>query len=137
MNIRRNHLSALIGSQSVLSFARACGIAESVLRTYLHDGRMPPLDKALAIATAAGVSLDWLAGGGVPAATTKVPAVDGPDSGNTGTVSALGAPPPEFDVLEAALKAALDTLGTHASPEQIATLAVEYCRRERPTRGLG
>jgi hypothetical protein len=42
-------LRSLIGSESVAAFGRRCGLSESVLRTYLKDGRMPPLDKAAAI----------------------------------------------------------------------------------------
>ena len=56
-------LHALVGKESVSSFARRSGLAESVLRSYLREGRMPPLDKALAMAVAAGVSVDWLATG--------------------------------------------------------------------------
>lgn len=68
-------LKAVIGGESVSSFARKCGIAESVLRTYLRDGRMPPLDKAAAPAAVAGVSVDWLATGrGVQAVAQASPA---------------------------------------------------------------
>jgi transcriptional regulator with XRE-family HTH domain len=56
-------LKLLIGDHSVAFFARKCGMAESVLRTYLNDRRMPSLNKAWAIAAAGGVTLDWLATG--------------------------------------------------------------------------
>lgn len=55
-------LRLVLGGESVNSFARKCGVGESLLRKYLAGG-MPGLDKAAAIADVAGVSLDWLATG--------------------------------------------------------------------------
>lgn len=74
--IKGKHLSALseletgfprrlkraIGDRSVLSFARACGMSDSLVRKYLA-GSLPGLDKALIMAREAGVSLEWLATG--------------------------------------------------------------------------
>ncbi len=56
----------VIGDRYVTNFAKQCGIAEAVIRTYINDGRMPPLSKAAAIAEAGGVTLDWLATGREP-----------------------------------------------------------------------
>lgn len=122
-------LSALIGRQSVLSFARACGLAESVLRTYLHDGRMPPLDKALAIATAAGVSLDWLASGRGPRATAEAPAAYAIRSAHASDADEPALPPFDAAVLEEVLKAVLAAPGQAASPEEVAALAVARYRQ--------
>lgn len=118
-------LSALIGSQSVLTFARVCGLAESVLRTCLHDGRMPPLDKALAIA-AAGVSVDWLATGDGVHAAAEVRASYGasPERRGDGKASPL-----DDRLLKGILKATLDGEGTQASPARLAALVAERYRR--------
>ncbi|MEW6416194.1 MAG: helix-turn-helix transcriptional regulator, partial [Pseudomonadota bacterium] len=56
----------VIGDQFVSAFARKCGISEAVIRTYINDGRMPPLNKAASIASAGGVTVDWLATGREP-----------------------------------------------------------------------
>ncbi|WP_445157368.1 helix-turn-helix domain-containing protein [Halomonas sp. E14] len=55
-------LRQAIGSRSVLSFAKECGISDSLVRKYLA-GSLPGLDKALTMARVAGVSLEWLATG--------------------------------------------------------------------------
>lgn len=125
------HLSPLIGRQSVSAFGRKCGIAESVLRSYLHDRRMPPLDKALAIARAAGVTVDWLATG-----VDSGIVLNGARHGETAhRIRPVGLPRgPEIDaglladVLEAVLR---DHRG--CSPEELATLAVERYRRAKAT----
>lgn len=55
-------LKEIIGNESVAAFARRCGFGESLLRKYL-DGASPSIDKITAIASAAGVTIDWLATG--------------------------------------------------------------------------
>lgn len=55
-------LRVAIGSESTNKFALKCGISESLVRKYLA-GSIPGFDKATAMARAAGVSLEWLAGG--------------------------------------------------------------------------
>ena len=45
------------------SFARAAGVSETVLRKYLSGESTPNLERLLAIARAAGVSVAWLATG--------------------------------------------------------------------------
>lgn len=54
-----DRLRELIGSESVLSFARMCEIPESSLRNYLN-GRVPGIDIASKIATVTGSSIEWL-----------------------------------------------------------------------------
>lgn len=73
----------VIGDQFISAFARRCGIAEAVIRTYINDKRMPPLNKSASIAEAGGVTLDWLATGREPkfrrdllAASSPEPAPD-------------------------------------------------------------
>lgn len=62
-------------------FAKACGIGEGALRSYL-GGTKPGIDKAVAIAQAANVSLDWLltgadaAGATAPAVKPEAPEAD-------------------------------------------------------------
>lgn len=69
----------VIGDQFVSAFARRCGIAEAVIRTYINDGRMPPLNKAAAIASSGGVTLDWLATGREPKFRRDVVASSSPE----------------------------------------------------------
>lgn len=121
-------LKAVIGDGSVAAFSRKCGLAESVLRTYLKDGRIPPLDKALAIATAAGVSVDWLAGGrALRVAEARAVYAPLPVRGQleTGSTSL----PLDAVVLEGILKAVLEGRGADATPEQLAALVVDLYRR--------
>lgn len=121
-------LKAIIGDGSVAAFSRKCGIAESVLRTYLKDGRIPPLDKALAIATAAGVSVDWLAGGrtlrAAEARAAYAPALARSELGARASSASV-----DPVVLEGILKAVLEAQGANATPEQIAALVVDLYRR--------
>ncbi|MCP1726349.1 transcriptional regulator with XRE-family HTH domain [Natronospira proteinivora] len=57
-----HRLRQAIGPRSVLSFARACGLSDSLVRKYL-SGSLPGLGNALVMAREAGVSLEWLATG--------------------------------------------------------------------------
>jgi hypothetical protein len=59
-------LKAIMGDESVSSFARRCGFSESVLRGYLVSGKKPGLDYLVAIAEAGSVTIDWLATGRPP-----------------------------------------------------------------------
>ncbi len=65
-------IKELIGNKSVSSFARAIGINQQTMHTYIN-GRLPSLEVAARIASTFGVSLDWLVGlsddrrGGTPA----------------------------------------------------------------------
>jgi len=121
-------LKAIIGGESVSSFARRSGMAESVLRTYLRDGRMPPLDRALAIAAAAGVSVDWLATGrGVRALAQVTAAYTATSEGS----AAAGADAPVIDaaVLEGIVKAVLKGQGGQGSPERLAAMIVDLYQR--------
>lgn len=55
-------LKLAIGDRSVNSFAKEAGLNEGSIRGYLRGG-LPAIDKAKAMADAAGVSLEWLASG--------------------------------------------------------------------------
>lgn len=59
-------IEEVIGEEPVASFARRCGLKESVIRSYINDGRAPPILNALAIANTGGVLVDWLATGRPP-----------------------------------------------------------------------
>lgn len=120
-------LRVLIGQKSVSSFSRRCGIAESVLRTYLNDHRMPPLDKALAIAVAAGVTVDWLATGRSARVAAQVQAPYGTAADRAGT--AAPSSPLDAAMLGSILKDVLETHGRHESPEHLAALATDLYRR--------
>lgn len=55
-------LKIAIGSESTNAFAKRCELRESTIRGYL-SGSMPSVDKAVALAQAANVNLEWLATG--------------------------------------------------------------------------
>lgn len=65
-NVQKNSFASrilmLINGGSASAFAQKCGISEGSVRQYLA-GTIPRLDKALALARASGVSLEWLATG--------------------------------------------------------------------------
>ena len=121
-------LKLLIGDHSVAFFARKCGMAESVLRTYLNDRRMPSLDKAWAIAAAGGVTLDWLATGRGRRVTAQVGGAYATDSKSVSDVEEPQTPSrpcrsgghPE---------GCPGSPGDHATPEHIAALTVALYQR--------
>lgn len=57
-----SRLRIAMGRESTNSFAKKCDIGESTIRGYL-SGSIPSLDKAVLIAQAAQVDLNWLATG--------------------------------------------------------------------------
>ena len=113
-------LKVLIRPGSVASFAKRCGLAESVLRAYISDGRMPSLDKALAIATVGGVTLDWLATGRGRRVTGEILTADTTASGKTGDGQGPEIPTLDPTVLEGILKIALQAPGARSTPEHLA-----------------
>jgi transcriptional regulator with XRE-family HTH domain len=122
-------LKVLIRPGSVASFAKRCGLAESVLRAYISDGRTPSLDKALAIAAAGGVTLDWLATGRGRRVTAQVSAAYATDSKNAGDAEEPQTPSLDPAVLEGILKAVLEAQGDRATPEHLAALTVDLYQR--------
>ena len=58
----KDRLKLAIGSESVRSFSKRCGISESVIRKYLA-GSHPVLDKLPRIAEALNQSMEWLVTG--------------------------------------------------------------------------
>lgn len=71
----QQRLMQLKGDMSYLSFADKCGLTESGVRKYFPPfSSDPTLSRALAIANACGVSLEWLATG-----STAIPASAGPE----------------------------------------------------------
>lgn len=79
-------LKQAIGSRSIHSFAKSCGMSDSLIRKYL-SGSLPGLDKALIMAKEGGVSLEWLTGG---------------ELSPFGTESAIG-PSFDLDLMEAVI----------------------------------
>jgi len=122
-------LKVLVGAGSVASFAKRCGLAESVLRTYLHDERMPSLDKAMAIAAAGAVTIDWLATGRGRRVSAQVLAACTTASGSAGDAEGPQTPALDPVVLEGIVKAALEAQGDRATPHHLAALAVDLYQR--------
>lgn len=52
-------LQDIMGDIPILTFAKKCGVPQNSIRQYL-SGSVPGIDKAVAIADANGVSLEWL-----------------------------------------------------------------------------
>lgn len=52
-----------IGKESVLSFAKRAGVSEGVVRKYVKGDAEPTVSRLIAMANAAGVSVNWLATG--------------------------------------------------------------------------
>lgn len=61
-DLMEDRLKFALSGESVNSFAKKCGLSESLLRKYL-SGATPGLDKAVTIAKAAKIELLWLATG--------------------------------------------------------------------------
>lgn len=77
----------VIGDEYIASFGRRCGLSEAVLRSYINDYRMPPLDKSAAIAAAGNVSIDWLATGRGPRERSTADAPQSAPEGDAGEIA--------------------------------------------------
>ena len=56
----------MVGSESVRSFSRRCGISETTIRGYLEGKNVPTLEKVIMIVEAGGArdaTLEWLSTG--------------------------------------------------------------------------
>lgn len=59
----KKRLNIAIKGESVNSFAKKCGVRESLLRKYLTSATIPGMDKIIAIARSANIMIEWLATG--------------------------------------------------------------------------
>ncbi len=119
-------IQEVIGAEAGAEFARRSGIPEATLRSYVNDGRMPPLDRAKAIADAGGVLVDWLATGRSPKTRADLKALQDAASRPAGQA----APDPER--LRLALTMAEDTAALvpeGLTPERRAELALAFYQR--------
>lgn len=111
----RARLTEAIGDRSVLSFAKECGMSDSLVRKYLA-GTLPGLDKVVVMAQVAGVSVQWLATG------KEIPP--------------LGQPQIDYDKLEEVMTKTLllfQKRGVKLKPEvqaRIIRLLYEYVQRQ-------
>ena len=55
-----SRLEKVIGNEPLRAFARRADMTDGGLRRYLHEGTIPPIDRALKLAQAGGVSFEWL-----------------------------------------------------------------------------
>ena len=53
-------LEKVIGNEPLRAFARRADMTDGGLRRYLYEGTIPPVDRALKLAQAGGVSFEWL-----------------------------------------------------------------------------
>lgn len=75
----------VLGTDSVISFSRRCGVGESTLRNIIKSGASPRTDNLVAIADSANVTIEWLAAGRGPKRRGSVTQIAPPSA----------APPPE------------------------------------------
>ena len=68
-----DRLKETIGDRTRISFAKRCGISDSLLGAYVRGEKLPGLENLVAMAQVGGISLDWLATGRTP----KNPEVSG------------------------------------------------------------
>lgn len=81
------------------------------------------------MATAAGVSVDWLATGRMRRPTGQPPAADTTSSDGSDAVEGQQEPLLETVVLEGILKAVLEARGDYATPEHLAALTLDLYQR--------
>jgi transcriptional regulator with XRE-family HTH domain len=62
----KDRLILAINGESVNSFAKKCGVRESLLRKYLTGATVPGMDKVISIANTANVMIEWLSTGKGP-----------------------------------------------------------------------
>ena len=62
----KDRLRLAMKDESVNSFAKRCGMAESVIRKYIAGPSLPGLDKLIAIAETSKANIEWLATGEGP-----------------------------------------------------------------------
>ena len=55
-----DRLNKVIGNEPLRAFARRADMSDSGLKRYLYEGTIPPIDRALNLARAGGVTFDWL-----------------------------------------------------------------------------
>lgn len=55
-----SRLEKVIGNEPLRAFARRADMTDGGLRRYLYEGTIPPVDRALKLAQAGGVSFEWL-----------------------------------------------------------------------------
>ncbi|MBV7599391.1 XRE family transcriptional regulator [Aeromonas encheleia] len=55
-----SRLEKVIGNEPLRAFARRADMTDGGLRRYLYEGTIPPIDRALKLARAGGVSFEWL-----------------------------------------------------------------------------
>ena len=77
------------GDESIRSFARRCGFSNALIGAYLKGEKLPGMENLVAIAVAAGVTVDWLATGRPPKTRAELRAASLPLA--TGAENALKA----------------------------------------------
>lgn len=114
-------IKEVVGEESVSSFSRRCGISEAVIRSYISNGRSPSIDKAVAIAEAGGVTVDWLATGRLPKTRAELrAALEGAQARPS------SAPLINVDALEAVIEGTLKVAPNAGAAAQAAHCAKVY-----------
>ena len=87
----QERIRATIDGASVNAFAKKCGLAESVVRSYLTGRSLPGLDKLYSLAHGGNVRVEWLA-------TGEEPMRPGERSAELATTEAHGYLVPHYDI---------------------------------------
>lgn len=104
-----SRLRDAVSDRKISWFARECGFSDSLLGAYLRGEKRPGMDNLVAMANAAGVTVDWLATGRPPKTRAELRAAAQPASSG-----------PE-NALKAALQLAEDKIASgQATPHLIA-----------------
>lgn len=62
----KDRLKEIVADRKLVWFANECGFSDSLLGAYLRGGKLPGLENLVAMASAGGVTVDWLATGRLP-----------------------------------------------------------------------
>lgn len=84
-------LKKITEGESNRSFAKRCEMSDALLGSYLRGEKTPGMDRLVAIASAAGVTVDWLATGRLPKTRSSLMALDEPQYASPGPGTALKA----------------------------------------------
>ena len=78
-----NRFQRAIGAEAVYAFGRRAGVSDTSLRSYLKGSSVPSIDKAVMLAEAASVRLQWLVTGTGPMQDVEAIAGAGTVAGGT------------------------------------------------------
>lgn len=122
-------LERIIGNEPLRAFARRADMTDGGLRRYLHEGTIPPVDRALNLARAGGVTFEWLVFGVGDTSQSALPS----RPYESATEPRVVYQPDEFTTIPAYQVEASAGHGSQITDEQLAepmAFRTEWLRRE-------